>query len=300
MRLLCAALVVGLTIACSAFAAPALATPTADFVFLPAEPRAGEPVALLAQGSVCDARPCRYRWTEIAPDGTEMTLGLGRSLVVRFDTPGVKAIALTVTNRGFRAPPGPRSASVTKTITVAPPVDTAGPDTTIILAPEETSPEADATFEFVSEPGATFECRLDAGEWLACESPAFLMGLADGEHTFAVRATDIAGNTDATEAVYAWTVDTTPPETTITSGPEGTSTVAEATFEFTSDDGATFECRLDGGEWAVCESPAFVTGLADGGHTFAVRATDAAGHTDATEAVRVWTVTLAPEPLRAA
>jgi hypothetical protein len=75
-----------------------------------------------------------------------------------------------------------------------------------------------------------------------------------------VRATDAAGNTDATPANYSWTVeepaDTTPPETTIDSGPEATTTDTSATFTFSANEaGSTFECSLDGGRFTVCMSP---------------------------------------------
>src|SRR5262245_42004467 len=50
-----------------------------------------------------------------------------------------------------------------------------------------------------SEAGSTFECRLDAGGWTACVSPAALT-LAPGMHLFEVRATDPGGTVDPTPA----------------------------------------------------------------------------------------------------
>ena len=105
--------------------------------------------------------------------------------------------------------------------------------------------------------------------------------MADGTHTFEVRATDGHGNTDPTPASRGFAVDTTPPDTTITSGPAASSTDTTPSFAFVGAGGATsFQCRLDGGAWAACAS-AFTTTVALGAHTFEVRAVDAIGNLDA-------------------
>jgi PKD repeat protein len=84
--------------------------------------------------------------------------------------------------------------------------------------------------------------------------------------------------------------DSTPPETTISSGPSGTTNSTSASFEFTASEPSTFECSLDSGAFASCSSPASYSGLADGSHSFRVRATDTAGNTDPTPAEQTWTV----------
>jgi acid phosphatase type 7 len=76
--------------------------------------------------------------------------------------------------------------------------------------------------------------------------------------------------------------DTTPPETT---------TQADISFSFSSsEDTSTFSCQLDGSGFSPCVSPKDLTGLSNGSHTFEVKATDAAGNTDATPATRTWTL----------
>ena len=66
--------------------------------------------------------------------------------------------------------------------------------------------------------GREFECKLDTGSFPACTSPKSYSSLADGDHTFQVRATDAAGNTGPA-ASFSWTVDTVAPDTTIDSQP---------------------------------------------------------------------------------
>jgi hypothetical protein len=90
--------------------------------------------------------------------------------------------------------------------------------------------------------------------------------------------------------------DTTPPETTIVSGPDGPVISTSATFEFSSsEDGSNFECSLDGAPFAPCGSPASYTALAAGGHHFEVRAIDPAGNVDPTPAARDWTAVVTDE-----
>ena len=176
-------------------------------------------------------------------------------------------------------------------------VDTVAPDTTITSGPSGPTASDSASLAFTStETGSSFECKLDDGAWQNCTSPRALTGLAQGAHTFRVRATDPAGNTDATEATRSWTVDTVAPDSTISSGPSGTAASTTAAIGFSSDDAqATFQCKLDDGAWQTCTSPRALTGLAQGAHTFRVRATDLAGNVDPSEAARTWSVdTVAP------
>jgi hypothetical protein len=116
--------------------------------------------------------------------------------------------------------------------------------------------------------------------------------LSDGAHTFEVRATDAAGNTDASPASRAITVDTAAPQTTISQAPPATTTSTSASFHFnSSESGSTFECSLDGVAFAVCTSPRDYSGLAVGSHQFSVRARDAAGNLDGSPAPHSWTIT---------
>jgi len=179
-------------------------------------------------------------------------------------------------------------------------VDTRTPDTQIIDGPPAASASTSAAFGFVSPDagaGATFQCALDGAAFTACSSPASYTGLSEAVHSFAVRVRDAVGNLDPTPATRTWTVDLTPPDTSITDGPTGTVPIASASLSFVSSEpGSTFSCSLDGAPFSACTSPAALTGLGQGAHAFAVRATDAAGHDDPSPATRTWSVdTVAPD-----
>ncbi len=155
---------------------------------------------------------------------------------------------------------------------------------------------ASGTISFVSEAGSTFACRMDSADFSTCTSPYSFTALADSSHTFQVRATDPAGNSEATPASYSWTIDTTPPETSITAQPANPATLAPFGFSFSSEAGATFECRIDGGSYSTCTSPHSFPSLAEGSHTFQVRVKDLAGNFDTTPASYTWSIdTVAPD-----
>ncbi|MGH3113903.1 MAG: Ig-like domain-containing protein, partial [Gaiellaceae bacterium] len=183
--------------------------------------------------------------------------------------------------------------------------------------PTDPTGSTGADFEFsASEGGSTFECRLDGGAWSACTSPQSYAGLGDGSHTFDVRATDPAGNTDGTPAAFTWLVDTAAPSSTTsfpavtgeynsagwdagcaTSGLCGTyadgtgsgvQTVEVSIRQGSGDywDGAAFTsasevwnaATLAAGDWSYALDAADLP--ADGSYTVRVRATDEAGNAE--------------------
>lgn len=174
-------------------------------------------------------------------------------------------------------------------------VDTVGPETTISAGPSGFVASSSTSLSFSgTDPNGIldYECRLDGGVWTACTSPRTLSGLGDGPRIFAVRAIDSAGNVDGSPASRSWTVDTVPPETSLTSAPSGVLTSSGATLEFNGSDlnGVLgFECRLNGGSWSACSSPRVLSGLAEGAHSFEVRAVDVAGNRDSVPEVATWT-----------
>jgi hypothetical protein len=172
----------------------------------------------------------------------------------------------------------------------------ATPPETAIAGPSITN-DTTPTFTLSSDEPLSdqFVCRLDSADYQQCPE-AFTPGsaLSEGAHTLVARAIDGAANVDPSPATKNFTVDTTTPETMIDSGPSGTTTDETPTFGFSSSEsGSTFECRVDGGSFGSCSGPGnshTPTPLAQGGHTFGVRATDSAINTDPSPAERSFTV----------
>ena len=162
-------------------------------------------------------------------------------------------------------------------------------DTTPPAAPTASTPPASPTNQTTAsigingEAGATFECKLDTGAWVACSNPTALTNLADGPHTLQMRQIDTAGNTGPATSV-SWTVDTAPPSPapTITGTPISPASTSSATLTFAATEaGSTFECSTDGATWTTCTSPLSLSGLSEGGHVVKIREIDAAGNVGA-------------------
>ncbi len=92
------------------------------------------------------------------------------------------------------------------------------PDTTIDSGPSGVLDSTTAGFAFSSsQANSTFQCKLDADPWEACTSPQQYTALAQGAHTFQVRAINAEGEPDPTPAQASWSVETTLPILTLTS-----------------------------------------------------------------------------------
>jgi hypothetical protein len=187
-------------------------------------------------------------------------------------------------------------------------VDTVAPTSTIDTHPVDPSPGASAAFTFhASEQTLRFECSLMTGgqpdAFSTCASGKTYSGLADGTYSFKLRATDRAGNVQATPTAFEWRVDnavadTTPPDTTIVAKPPDPSTSSNAAFGYSSNEpGSSFECSLDSAPFAACPAGGIAyAGLANGAHTFQVRAIDPSHNVDATPAGYTFSVQVEPIP----
>ena len=174
-------------------------------------------------------------------------------------------------------------------------VDATAPQTTITSGPSGPTADSTPSFGFSSTESGSFQCSVDSGAFTSCSSPRTLSSLGDGNHTFRVRARDTATNPDASPATRSFRVDTTGPETEITSGPKpkvkSKKKKAKFSVAFSSEAGASFECSLDGDGFAPCTSP-FAGKVKKGAHTVQVRGTDSLGNVESSPAEHPWKVKL--------
>lgn len=158
-------------------------------------------------------------------------------------------------------------------------VDTTSPTVAIQSGPSGPTNQVRPTFTFVTggSPMLT-QCRFDAGAFAGCSSPFTpVTALAPGGHTFEVRVTDAAGNMGMDSRTFS--VVTTGPTVTITSGPSGPTNVNTPIFTFTTTGApSTIACQVDAAAFAACTSPFSSSALPDGSHTFTVRVSDTAGN----------------------
>jgi hypothetical protein len=176
-------------------------------------------------------------------------------------------------------------------------VDTRPPVVAITSGPPESAilnvPDATFGFAATDDGPVTFSCRLDRGSATACSGPAThaLHGLAEGPHTFSLRAVDDVGN--AAETTRGFSVNAVHPGVEIVDGPaEGSAgTATAASFRFRVTDSVQTRCSLDSETaYRACSAADgdVLAGLADGPHTFRVSARDAAD--EVVVAARHWTV----------
>ena len=182
-------------------------------------------------------------------------------------------------------------------------IDATPPTSTIVSGPAAGSVSSSRTVTFAmtaSEPGATFACRAypfgtTAPTFGACSGGTqhVLTGLADGGHTFEVRATDAVGNVETAPVTRAFVVDGTAPQTSFTKTPKSVIRTKKrkvtVRFGLASSEPGTYRCSLDGKAWTAC-APETSFRVRRGVHTLKVVATDAVGNADATPATYRWRV----------
>ena len=176
-------------------------------------------------------------------------------------------------------------------------VDLTAPATPTLSQPASPTKLATYSISFSSASADvdSYRCSLDGAVAATCTSPAAGGGLTAGFHRLSVQAVDRAGNVSS-PGVVTWTVDTSTPAPTISSGPPTVTNSTGATFTFASAEaGVSFTCARDTNTFTACTSPKTYAGLGIGTHDFRVRATDAAGNV-ATSVTYTWKIQAAAVP----
>ncbi|MGH2960161.1 MAG: hypothetical protein ACRDKE_11200 [Solirubrobacterales bacterium] len=144
--------------------------------------------------------------------------------------------------------------------------------------PSKFTNNSDATLYWSSSENTDgWQCKLDDAElWSVCEGSYYenLTDLAEGEHTFQVRALNSSAETEQDPAAsYTWTVDQTNPLITA-SVPSGPITTDPYTLPISAnEEGVEIYCVLDDGDEEdifVCDHGAELSGLSRGLHTISM------------------------------
>ena len=135
------------------------------------------------------------------------------------------------------------------------------------------------------ESGATWQYQVDNGTtWLTGTASSFTA--SEGTHSYSVRQTDAAGNTNTISTVVTYTLDTTSSvaPTLVLASDTGASSSDNTTTNPTVlvtglESGATWQYQVDGtaGIWTAGTASSFTA--SNGVHSYFVRQTDTAGNT---------------------
>ncbi|MDQ1713440.1 MAG: large repetitive protein, partial [Frankiaceae bacterium] len=181
-------------------------------------------------------------------------------------------------------------------------IDTQAPTTQPLTGPDELSADNDPAFVFEGADATSglleIQCRLDTAAFAPCTSPVARTDVPDGAHTFEVRARDKAGNLDASPGRFPFAVDTTAPDSTITSGPPAVTRENVGTFEYSATDAIAgvdhLECSFDDEPFFECTTPYVATDRGDGIHNLRIRGVDNLGNVEGTPARRQWGIDNVP------
>jgi hypothetical protein len=170
-------------------------------------------------------------------------------------------------------------------------VDTTAPTTTISSQPGDPSATSSPSFSFNAGESSSFECKVDGGSFASCSTGLVLGPLAEGSHTFQVRATDLAGNTGAAQS-YTWFTDLTAPTVSLTTPTDGAHLSGSVTVTASASDNHDASPAVDleadiSGTWTSIGSSWDTTPLADSSYDLRATATDAAGNSTTSSTITV-------------
>lgn len=174
-------------------------------------------------------------------------------------------------------------------------VDTTAPGEVTIDGPS--GPTSDTTPAFNlsgAQPGDTYECKVDDGEFVETGSTFVAAELGEGTHTVTCHLVDEAGNVgpDSSEEVE---IDLSAPGSVTITGPTGPTNDTTPTVEITTDEtGGFVECKIDDGEFQTVTSPWTLPELGEGTHTVTCHYVDGAGNSGADSTITIVIDTAAP------
>jgi hypothetical protein len=173
---------------------------------------ANDRIYLLAASPCCSGGTVYYKETSLS--NPQFDAGLGTVFLETSQDPKINNISSTkqplTAASGLVAIAGDDSTKfyLHNALSLGGAGDTDPPETTILTGPGAGTNETMATFTFTAdELSSNFECTIDGIGFTPCTSPTTYSSLSVDPHHFEVRATDLAGNTDLTPAMWDWTVN---------------------------------------------------------------------------------------------
>jgi hypothetical protein len=174
------------------------------------------------------------------------------------------------------------------------------PPTLMVSSPQNrTYPEGGILLQFtLNEPVSQISYSIDGRTNVTiAENSTILPVLSDGSHYIVVYATDLAGNTGASEMIH-FTVDTQPPNISLLSPQNKIYNTSEIQLTFTANERIAWAgYSLDGQEKIAISRNQASIGLSDGVHSIEVFAYDSAGNTASSAQVHFTIDTMPPEIL---
>lgn len=170
-------------------------------------------------------------------------------------------------------------------------------DTLITRAPDPLTNVVAATFSFTSTASnqikIAFECSLDGGAFVACQSPVTLNPFGEGQHQFAVRA--VSGSiADPSPALARWRLDSLAPTVELLDGPPALTNTANVVIVYSFSEDVYTQCQHNDQYLEDCQSPIVLLALDSGLHVLQITGSDLAGNKLREPLNLVWEVDLLP------
>lgn len=177
-------------------------------------------------------------------------------------------------------------------------VDTTAPGSVTISGPASATSDTTPAFNLSgAEPGDTYECKVDDGEFAETGSTFVAPVLSEGTHTVTCHLVDEAGNVGPDTSVEAL-IDLSAPGSVTITGPTGPTNDTTPTITIDTDEtDGHVECKIDDGEYAVVASPWTLPELSEGTHTVTCRNIDGAGNPGPETTITIVVDTTAPSAI---